>query len=168
MVSAVVLVYEVVSHLRSKPVVWIYTLVNLFALCSFEAFDQKEVVLESIGIDRYQYYLLILAVHWIILRCTSYYIDLIDSKKQHVFLQTLAYCLYLPLLFFGPFVSFDDFKRNYSSHNSPNATTELLKNIVRFGFWFLFLEFVLHFVYVNAVGFQPQVRRSIQSCNKPF
>lgn len=149
--------YEIISNLRRKSIVWICTLVSLVALCMFETSDDKNDILEELSLTRYQYYLLILAVHWIILRCTSYYIDLIDRKKPHVFLQTLAYCLYLPLLFFGPFVTFDDFRRTYSQCPS-SPINGLIKNIARFAFWLFFLEFALHFVYVNATSFQPEVR----------
>lgn len=158
LLSVVLLLYETIGNLRKKTAVWLCTLVHLLLLCLFENFEHKDAILENLHMTRHHYYLLLLAVHWIILRCTSYYIDLIDYKREHIFLQTLAYCLYLPLLFFGPFVNFEDFNKNYSCRSfNHNRKTELLINMIRFGFWLIFLEFILHFIYVNAVAFQPQV-----------
>lgn len=62
----------------------------------------------------------------------------------------LTYALYPPLFIAGPIISFNDFTSQLQ--NPPKIpTTNVLRYGVRFLFCLLTMEFILHFMYVNAI-----------------
>lgn len=159
-VLIVLLLYECASKIHSQFVIWGCTIALLILLGFFESFSLRDVILEDLGLSLYQYYLVLSVVHWIMLKCTSYFSDVFKCEISHNFVQLSAYCIYLPLLFYGPFIRFNDFKNIY--HNDLNQSlkariTQLTLKLLRFSFWFLIVEVTLHFLYVNAASFQPQV-----------
>lgn len=96
---------------------------------------------------------LIIAAHWTILRCISYNLD---EKRKCNIIDALAYCLYLPLFFCGPFIRFEHIKKSYKRNTSislPEKLQTLFLQLLRFTFWLFFTEVSLHFIYVNAIMF---------------
>lgn len=151
-----------------------------------------------------------IAFYWMKLRCISYYSDEIDcckeGKPRKSFITALSYCLYLPFLFTGPFVTFKDFekcvnyceidcmKRNYRDGNAEsnetnkvNSRVEIKKekiidenreiknnnvlirlksfsiNILRFTFWLLVYEIMLHFFYANLLSYYPDTVKTLNN-----
>ncbi|CAG5127008.1 unnamed protein product, partial [Candidula unifasciata] len=71
----------------------------------------------------------------------------------------LLYCFYWPTLEFGPILIYRGFHRDikqamFSQHFSPD-TCDILKQLLRIAFWFVFLEFQVHFLYHNAIASNP-------------
>ncbi|CAG5127007.1 unnamed protein product [Candidula unifasciata] len=71
----------------------------------------------------------------------------------------LLYCFYWPTFHFGPILIYRGFHREikqamFSQHFSPD-TCDILKQILRIAFWFVFLEFQAHFLYHNAIASNP-------------
>lgn len=92
---------------------------------------------------------------WIHLKCTSFYLE---NPKSTGFLNLVAYCFYPPTFFTGPFISYEDFRNVYVlSNKNHNKFKKLAKNLLWCMLWYIFVNFCLHFIYVNATSFQPQV-----------
>jgi hypothetical protein len=72
--------------------------------------------MEWLSLTAEHHYILTTAICWIQLRSISYSIDSIDTYK-HVntcgffkdFVKNIAYCLYLPTLFLGPVILYQQF-----------------------------------------------------------
>ena len=152
------LCFKLFGIFRSKLVIWLCAVLNLILLHYFKeaAFDERS--LNVFGISEKQHFATVLAVYWVNLRCISYCLDQINSDKDIV--GILAYCLYLPLLYTGPIILYDDFQKSrYHSITLAKRIETLFFNILRFVFWYLVTEFLLHFIYVNAISFQPSVSK---------
>lgn len=54
-------------------------------------------------------YLLGLVQSWVLLRNISYCVDVQENKVEPSLLQGLAYCLYIPLIFSGPVIIYEDY-----------------------------------------------------------
>lgn len=103
-------------------------------------------------------YITIITIFWMNLRCVSYSLDVIGSKEKRDLIALISYCLYLPTAFCGPLIPYKDFIDSYKNNNKLfNRILQLLFDIGRFLFWMFFAEFCLHFIYVNATGFHPEV-----------
>lgn len=156
----VLIFYEFVAKTKRKFAIWTCTIALLLFVSLFENWSTKEDILEYFNINTYQYYLLVLSVHWIILKCTSYFIDVIDSVVQQDFGTGLAYNLYLPSFFFGPFLTYTNFKETYDYNSYDHLkfrSRNLILMVLRYGQWLMFIEILLHFLYVNAVNYQTEV-----------
>lgn len=105
---------------------------------------------------------------WIHLRSISHNIDTIDDhfSTTNGFVQKLAYCLYLPTLFFGPLILYHEFldsiNQSHQYWNYQKLKTFII-NLIRYMFWLYFTELLLHFVYVNAVQYHPQMVQNLDS-----
>ncbi|KAL0269155.1 UNVERIFIED_CONTAM: hypothetical protein PYX00_006977 [Menopon gallinae] len=121
------------------------------------------------ALDEDDQYLVMISSSWMILRCISFCVDksneLSKSKlsfTHHIaeFSTLLGYSLYLPTMFLGPFIMFSNFYKGINLEFENWTLKRILKNVVRFSrcwFWFLFTEFSLHFVYVNAILLRPHL-----------
>ncbi|XP_036149244.1 protein-cysteine N-palmitoyltransferase HHAT isoform X2 [Monomorium pharaonis] len=115
-----------------------------------------------------KHYVLTLILCWIHLKSISHNMDSIDNQfvSSNNFIQKLAYCLYLPTLFLGPLILYHEFvesiNRQQQYWNCQKLLTFIL-NLVRYIFWLYFTELSLHFVYVNAIQYHPQVVQNMNS-----
>ncbi|EZA56379.1 Protein-cysteine N-palmitoyltransferase Rasp [Ooceraea biroi] len=106
---------------------------------------------------------------WIHLRSISLNMDSIDDKfsASNNFLQKLAYCLYLPTLFLGPLILYREFQESINPVNRSGRywnyqkLKPFISNLIRYTFWLYFTEFLLHFIYVNAIQYHPQVVQNL-------
>ncbi|XP_045178562.2 protein-cysteine N-palmitoyltransferase HHAT-like [Mercenaria mercenaria] len=80
------------------------------------------------------------------------------------FIDLLCYVFYLPLFFIGPILTFDLFKDQMNAP-LPQDTRGHLKlqslHLLRFFFWAMFNEFLLHFLYFNALQNNTMVLKSV-------
>lgn len=69
------------------------------------------------------------------------------------FVDLLFYVFYLPLFFTGPLLTFNFFRKQMNSPSSPGSkkTRPLLIGVARVLFWGMANEFLLHFLYFNAI-----------------
>ncbi|XP_076077671.1 protein-cysteine N-palmitoyltransferase HHAT-like isoform X1 [Mytilus galloprovincialis] len=69
-------------------------------------------------------------------------------------LDAFSYCFYYPLFFTGPIITYDDFSKQMNESEKKTLKASELKSIAfqatRVIFWTFFIEFILHFLYVNA------------------
>lgn len=153
----IIFAYRLAGTFHKKCYSWLTTFLVLLILNTAELVLQKDFILQTLNLDYIVYQDLMVAAHWSVLKCLSYNIDIKTSKKQPKTLDLLSYCLYLPLFFFGPFITFADIKKSYlkSSLRLSKKIVKLLKSVARFCFWLAFAEFFLHFTYVNATVYHP-------------
>lgn len=119
--------------------------------------NTSEEILKYLNINHYEAYITIILMCWLNLKCTSYSTTFSVDKNV---LDFLSYCLYYPTLFTGPFIPFEDFKQTFLIHSYESFNVrsgKLLKNITRCIFWYTLGNMALHFVYINATGFQLEV-----------
>ncbi|XP_066157479.1 protein-cysteine N-palmitoyltransferase Rasp [Euwallacea fornicatus] len=154
------LFFHVVARLQSKTTIWIFNIVCLAVisvykkLCSTEGFW---------GMSPYQAYFSFLFLYWMNLRCVSYCL----SEEKQSLIKYLAYCLYFPTLFVGPFIPYEDYERIYENANLSMRLRfqQLVFNVSRCLFWAIFIQISLHFVYVNAASFQMQLIEKLDLCS---
>ncbi|XP_063403798.1 protein-cysteine N-palmitoyltransferase HHAT-like isoform X2 [Mytilus trossulus] len=79
------------------------------------------------------------------------------KQKEEVhfsLLDAFSYCFYYPLFFTGPIITYDDFSKQMNESEKKTLKASELKSIafraIRVIFWTFFIEFILHFLYVNA------------------
>ncbi|XP_018577369.1 protein-cysteine N-palmitoyltransferase Rasp [Anoplophora glabripennis] len=96
------------------------------------------------------------------LKCTGYFLDKHSSKKL---LNFLSYCLYPPTIFTGPFISINDYLNIYNSTAVPfwKRVQKLILNLGGCIFWYTLTNFCLHYIYVNATSYQPQLVKHFDS-----
>lgn len=94
----------------SKSVAWLIHVSWLFVIHVLKSPDGTFQSL--LGFNDEQYYILTLMMCWTHLRSISHNMDSIDDKCSSNFLEKLAYCLYLPTLFFGPLILYHEFQES--------------------------------------------------------
>ncbi|KAH0563937.1 protein-cysteine N-palmitoyltransferase Rasp-like [Cotesia glomerata] len=116
-------------------------------------------------VDQEWQYLLTVTIFWIQLRSISCSVDNV-SRYQHKnlssffknFIEITAYCLYLPTMFTGPFFLYSDFRKSLSG--SEKWTVHRLGvtvfNLLRYTFWLLVTELMMHFLYTSALKSYPE------------
>ncbi|OXU20951.1 hypothetical protein TSAR_011068 [Trichomalopsis sarcophagae] len=152
------------ASLRSKVISWIVHTATLALIYYAKVSDV--IFREWLMLEDEEYFMLTAAICWIQLRSISYSIDSIESYK-HVdvwgfvqdLLQNLAYCLYLPTLFLGPVIFYQQF---LDGVNKPftqwgkEKSLRIFSSLVRYTFWMYFTQLALHYVYFNALRFHPE------------
>ncbi|XP_060844324.1 protein-cysteine N-palmitoyltransferase Rasp isoform X2 [Rhopalosiphum padi] len=100
-------------------------------------------------------YLLLLTLYWHQLRCISFSLGSLHKAKSKTLpncLHFLAYSFYLPCFFFGPIIIYkkiNDANTNTTTKPLCQRLTKLIINLIRYFFWMFFVEFILHYVYIN-------------------
>lgn len=119
-------------------------------------------------------FLLLFALAWIELRCISYCLDFIErqdkvvesGEKVHkenvlqIFTNLFSYVLYLPVLYLGPIILYEDFENSFQ-HKSEKLWTRLKRfsvDIILFSIYSVLMEFAFHFIYFNAMQSNMKVR----------
>lgn len=110
-------------------------------------------------------FLLLFAMAWIELRCISYCLDFIerqekisrsgdknDSKIQ-IFIDMFSYVLYLPLLYLGPIMLYEEYENSfrYKSENLWVRLKRFTVDIMLFVIYAFLLELTFHYIYFNAM-----------------
>ncbi|XP_032527847.2 protein-cysteine N-palmitoyltransferase Rasp [Danaus plexippus] len=102
-------------------------------------------------------YLLLFSVAWIELRCITFCLDYLERKtnKIHIWqdlVNLFSYILYLPLLYTGPIILYDDFEKSF------NSKMKLLTRLKRFAmdmllfqFYTFVLDLMFHYIYFFAM-----------------
>ncbi|XP_077296557.1 protein-cysteine N-palmitoyltransferase Rasp [Arctopsyche grandis] len=121
-----------------------------------------------------KFYMVLVALSWIQLRCISVSLESIADTKndqnyrsvrfrisihKYRIIHMLSYSLYLPLLFLGPLILYKDFQKSFNVPTSPfkRRLFNLIANLSRYLTWLSFIEFCLHFVYFNALQYDLKI-----------
>lgn len=148
-------VFRISNVNRHRTCTWILNVLSIALIALYKKFCSQEAFLKSIGLNAFEAYLHILMLCWMNLKCTSFALNHAPEPLE----EYLAYCFYLPTLFTGPFIDYEDFRK---VHLGKPGTVylrleKLMRSILRCLVWMAFSEFWLHFIYVNATSFQLEV-----------
>ncbi|XP_046478218.1 protein-cysteine N-palmitoyltransferase HHAT isoform X1 [Neodiprion pinetum] len=157
--------------LRSKIILWtlhVSCLVVLNAVKSTDCIVQKWLELEE---DEYN--VLTVALAWMQLKSIGFSFDNMAKyrcksfdESFEEFVQILAYCLYLPTLFLGQLILYNDFVNGINTLYEKwtfKRVTSLILGLFRYLFWIFFTEFSLHFLYINILHFHSELLHSFNS-----
>lgn len=117
---------------------------------------QEFVIGTSYNENETPYFVVTCTVFWMMLRCVSFQLDRCPGNIW----QFYAYCFHLPVLFSGPFLTFGDYESSLkkSAERPRLRLFRFARNFLRFTFWGLVMEFLLHFLYVNLVQYDEEVQ----------
>lgn len=144
------MLFGLISKCEKKSLTWFTGLLCLGLINYLKSFEDGNNTF-------YSFYKVLMAICWINLRCISYCLE--HGNKERCFIDLLSYCFYLPTLLLGPFILCVDFKKTQEKIHLKLAkrTQRLCIDLFRYIFWLLFIEFSLHYVYINALSFQVEV-----------
>ncbi|CAL4192283.1 unnamed protein product, partial [Meganyctiphanes norvegica] len=109
---------------------------------------------------------------WIMLRSLSFSLEVCDAdpeaKLTHLPLLTtlLAYCLYMPLVFYGPFMPFTDFQKGISQPYKEwtiQRTGYFILQFFRFFWWIGITHILLFYFYGHSFYFSPYLVKEMTS-----
>ncbi|XP_068626200.1 protein-cysteine N-palmitoyltransferase Rasp [Battus philenor] len=146
----------------SKKIIWI---ISLFLLASYNSLKYKLFFwnfLEHEEMQDEEVYLILFSVAWIELRCISYSIDFIqkrdDAKTQSFFcwndiINMLSYTLYLPLLYSGPIILYEEFEKSFNVTNGNLALRlkRFVSDLFVFKLYTFILDIAFHYFYFFAM-----------------
>lgn len=153
--------YYALSALRvSKSIIWLHSAFWMFII---NCIKNSEYFYESL--DYAEYYTLIIMLSWSLLRCCSFTLNrLADAANnvqgyeelyglQHFF----GYTLYWPMLIYGPFMGYRRYlviQRHTSADKLKwyNRLFNLLLKLARVLFWYIIMQFALHFMYIHCMA----------------
>ncbi|KAL7298501.1 hypothetical protein TKK_0008281 [Trichogramma kaykai] len=157
------------ASVRSKSLSWCAHCCTLGLI--YWAKISDVVFREWLGLDDEAYFLLTAAICWIQLRSISYGLDSIDGFVYEDvdgfvldLMKNVAYCLYLPTLFLGPIILYEQFVRGIEKAYHPwslDRTKKIALDLARYFFWLYVTQFCLHYVYFNALRFHPDAVRRL-------
>ncbi|KAL1501940.1 hypothetical protein ABEB36_007167 [Hypothenemus hampei] len=142
-------------------VVWICSIVCLSLISLYKQICATEEFLKSLNLNYFQASLNISVLCWMNLKCTSFCLN--ESKMG---LNYWSYCMYFPTLLTGPFIPYKDYENMFKTHyNLRQKAVNLTKNVILCLFWWSFSNFWLHFIYINATGFQLELVKQMDLCS---
>ncbi|XP_059050968.1 protein-cysteine N-palmitoyltransferase Rasp isoform X2 [Achroia grisella] len=118
--------------------------------------DHKELEDEEV-------YLILFTIAWIELRCISFCIDYIDKKEKinnhnqptavDTIVDMFSYILYLPLLYIGPMILYQDFEKSFCrpKEKLPLRLKNFISDMSLFLFYTFILDLAFHFIYFLAM-----------------
>ncbi|CAB3376532.1 Hypothetical predicted protein [Cloeon dipterum] len=107
-------------------------------------------------LDESNSYLMGLVQSWVLMRNMSYCLDVQEKRAKASLIQALAHALYLPLLFSGPVVMYDEYLQEENTPRPAGLTKmrlmPLLIGMCRYLFWGFVLHLWLHLIYSAALS----------------
>lgn len=125
--------------------------------------------LDTGSLEDEEVFVMLYAIAWVELRCISFCLDYVDKKEKYnqapdkarlnqlsVFeelINMFSYVLYLPFLFVGPFIIYEEFERSFHTRkeNLSMRLKSFFLDMLRFLFYTMFLELSFHYVYFFAM-----------------
>lgn len=119
-------------------------------------------------------YLLLFAVAWIELRCISFCLDFVETIERNeknqiksktksqiqlpsqlnIIVDMFSYVLYLPLLYVGPIMLYEDFESSFKHENQVKLIPRLKRfavDMTLFLFYTFLMDLSLHYMYFYAM-----------------
>lgn len=153
-----------------KQSIWIISIILLasynslkYKLFFWNFLDHEEILQDE------EVYLILFSVAWIELRCISYSIDYVEKKEkyknQHILfwndiVNMLSYVLYLPLLYNGPVILYEEFERSFKAKNEKFALRikKFIYDLFIFKLYSFILDIAFHYIYFFAMQDNMEVR----------
>ncbi|XP_053622028.1 protein-cysteine N-palmitoyltransferase Rasp [Plodia interpunctella] len=173
-----IIFYTIIIFGGKKVSIW---LTGLFLLISYNTMKYKYFFwyfLENGQLQDEQVFLILFTVAWIELRCISFcidYVDKIDKYKNvenmacalpsawEILINLCSYVLYLPLLYIGPMILYEDFEQSF--HVTSDILMPRLKrflwDVMLFQTYTLLLELAFHYIYFLAMQSNMEAVRNL-------
>lgn len=109
---------------------------------------------------------------WITLRTLSWGQNICDEDPQRQTslashgVNLFAYCLHLPFLMSGPFMTFSDWHKDLEAPYKPMTTSRLIKAMlqaVRFSFWSIVLYWISYTFFGHAFTYSPHLIENLDA-----
>ncbi|KAG7199248.1 hypothetical protein KM043_018115 [Ampulex compressa] len=150
---------------RSRITTWLVHVLFLFVIHFLKVPDGFFQTI--LGLGDVAHFIVTITMCWIQLRSISYNMDMIDgygiNRKSSFlinFIHMLTYCLYLPTLCLGPLILYNEFIDSITGKSElwdGIKLRQFILNMIRYIFWLYFAEFVLHYIYFNALQYHPEI-----------
>lgn len=156
---------------------------SIFLLAGYNTLKYKYFFwrfLDTESLEDEEVFIMLYTIAWVELRCISFCVDYVDKQEKYsqaqdktnfvqasVFeelINLLSYVLYLPLLFVGPILLYEEFDRSFQKRNE-NLSLRLKSfflDMIRFLIYSMFLEIAFHYIYFFAM------QSHIEVCNVFF
>lgn len=134
-------------------------------------------VLDTGNLQDEEVFVLLYAIAWVELRCISFSLDYIDKLEQrenikdkenleHIstwddLISMFSYVLYLPVLFVGPIILYEEFEKSFHVNNE-NLLLRLKRfiwDMMIFLMYTFLLELAFHYIYFFALQSQLKVSK---------
>lgn len=164
-------IYSTLINLGGKKIsIW---LISILLLLSYNSLKYKNffwTFLDHKNLQDEEVYLILFCMAWIELRCISFSIDYIEKEKDGMKIQDLinflSYVLYLPVLYMGPIILYEEFEKSYKVRN--NSIYPRVIKFVPDAFLFLIysvcLDTSFHFIYFYAMQNNIEVCKVVEFC----
>lgn len=180
-VALLILIIQPVIHLFVLKIcertesIWLCTSLFLIVTNILKStYASLQDPISFINLTDEELYMVLITILWTQLRCISYSLDIIllnksnrlgEKKENHQkilpgLLDLMSYTFYLPLLFFGPLILYENFNKSMCSVHQTSFTKRLKNfsfNVSSYLWWMIFMELCLHFIYFNALQYHIEV-----------
>lgn len=169
-------VFSTIVFLGGKKIsIW---MTSIFLLAGYNSLKYKYFfwrVLDTEYLEDEEVFVMLYAIAWIELRCISFCLDYIDKHEKlesaqdktkfvrvSVFeniINMFSYVLYLPVLFVGPIILYEEFERSFHVRNE-NLLLRLKRfiwDMMLFLTYSILLELAFHYIYFYAMQNQIEV-----------
>ncbi|XP_050346513.1 protein-cysteine N-palmitoyltransferase Rasp [Nymphalis io] len=151
-----------------KLSIWI---TSIFLLLSYNSLKYKYYFWNFLDHEEMQdeeVYLILFSVAWIELRCISFCLDYVEDKTTTVLtlneaVNMFSYILYLPLLYMGPIILYEEFQKSFTSKREKLKTRlkQFAIDITIFKFYTFILDLCFHYIYFFAMQNNMQLIRKL-------
>ncbi|KOB69107.1 putative skinny hedgehog/sightless/rasp [Operophtera brumata] len=164
------IIFSIIMLLGGKRIsIWLTSITLLLCYNSLKNIYFFWQFLDHGNLQDEEVYLLLFALAWLELRCVSFSIDHVErveklqNKKDEVIvlpskLETVvnmfSYVLYLPLLYVGPIMLYEDFESSFHVDNQAKLIPRLKRfvvDMVLFLIYTFLMDLALHFMYFYAM-----------------
>ncbi|XP_041975324.1 protein-cysteine N-palmitoyltransferase Rasp [Aricia agestis] len=148
----------VIYYGGKKLSIWIVSMILLLTYNSLKDVSFFWDFLDPNNANNEEVYLTLFSIAWIQLRCISYSLDYIENREneqitRNSILNMFTYILYLPLLYTGPIVLYEEFEKSFTA--KPEYLLTRLKRFIGDMILYLFYTFILdllfHYIYFFAM-----------------
>ncbi|CAH1121852.1 unnamed protein product [Ceutorhynchus assimilis] len=159
------ILFYLVKTKTNKLYVWLCNFICLVLIAFYKNLSSNfSPNTANQDVNHFKVFLSTLLISWMNLKCTHF---ALNNSISNV-IDYLAYLFYFPTLFTGPFISYDEFKKCYNTRTYKQLDVRLEKlaeNLMRCLFWYIFVEFSLHYFYFNAAIFQLELIKKLSLCS---
>lgn len=147
-------------------------LTSIFLLAGYNTLKYKYFFwrfLDTDNLEDEEVFVMLYAIAWVELRCISFCLDYVDKKDKQLqagdkakvaqksvfeeLVSMFSYVLYLPLLFLGPVILYEEFENSFQKTNGNlfMRLKSFFLDMMRFLIYTTLLELAFHYVYFFAM-----------------
>lgn len=171
------IIFYIILLLGGKRItIWVTSIILLVSYNSLKYKYYFWQLLDHGNLQDEEVYLLLFAIAWIELRCISFSIDHVEkmekaqnnkdknkeliSKLENI-VNMFSYVLYLPLLYVGPIMLYEDFENSFKAENQAKLIPRLKRfavDMILFLIYTFLMDLAFHFMYFHAMQENMEVR----------